>query len=41
MRKLLALLRLGAAVFAAYVCLVVFGVFSALDSATSGYSIYR
>ena len=45
MRKLLALLRLVAAVFAleaaAYVCLVVFGVFSALDSATSGYSIYR
>lgn len=38
MRKLLALLRLVAA---AYVCLVVFGVFSALDSATSGYSIYR
>lgn len=37
MRKLLALLRL----VAAYVCLVVFGVFSALDSATSGYSIYR
>ena len=45
MRKLLALLRLVAAVFAlaaaAYVCLVVLGVFSALDSATTGYYIYR
>lgn len=45
MRKLIALLRLLAAVFAlaaaAYVCLVVFGVFSALDGTASGYSIYR
>lgn len=45
MRKLIALLRLLAAVFAlaaaVYVCLVVFGVFSALDGAASGYSIYR
>ena len=45
MRKLLALLRRVAAVFAlaaaADVGLVVVGVFSALDSATSGYSIYR
>ncbi len=45
MRKLITLLRLLAAVFAlaaaAYVCLVVFGVFSALDGAASGYSIYR
>lgn len=37
--KLVAVAVLLAAV--AFVCLVVFGLFTALDSATAGYSIYR